>query len=324
MFMAKINNFGIGLFVLSALVLTGVMLYALGMSDFFQRKAVLSTFFSESVQGLAEGAQVKYKGARVGTVEKIMILPERRMIRVDMSVELDSFRNSDGSVLFPDDEKFYEFLNQEIREGLRCRLEFAGITGLRYLDLDYFANPGAPVNMPDIAAGGFRMPSAPSALRDVVKSLNTSLERISRIQFEEISHNLVSNLDELNKILASDDIRNTISHLSGMAVSMDKTAAAFSEIVTEDRLQQIVEDLEKSLSETRALTEVLRKDAEKSDIAGTAAAVRHAAESLNGLLVEETPEIRAAVDAWLRALDIFRELMDNLNRDPASVVRGRR
>ena len=109
--MAKINNFGIGLFVLSALVLTGVMLYALGMSDLFQRKAALSTFFSESVQGLAEGAQVKYKGARVGTVEKIMILPERRMIRVDMSVELDSFRNSDGTVLFPDDEKFYAFFN---------------------------------------------------------------------------------------------------------------------------------------------------------------------------------------------------------------------
>ena len=168
------------------------------------------------------------------------------------------------------------------------------------------------------------MPSAPSALRDVVKSLNTSLERISKIQFEEISHNLVSNLDELNKILASDDIRKTISHLSGMAVSMDKTAAAFSEIVTEDRLRRLIDDLEISLSEIRTLSAVLRKDAEKSDIAGTVAAVRHAAESLNGLLVEEKPEIRAAVDAWLRALDIFRELMDNLNRDPASVVRGRR
>ncbi len=322
--MAKISNFRIGLFVLSALVLTAVMLYSLGMSDLFRRKAMLTTFFSESVQGLAVGAQVKYKGAQIGSVEKIVILPQRKIIQVDMSVELDSFRNSDGSVLFPDDDDFYVFLKKEIEDGLRCRLEFAGITGLRYLDFDYFAKPGEPVAGADIASGGFHMPSAPSALRDVVKSLNVSLERISKIQFDAISDKLVNNLNDLNKILASEDIQKSIAHLSGMAVSMDKTAAVFSEVITEDRLRVILDELESSLSEFRSLASALRSDAEKSDIAGTAASVRNAADSVSVLLQEEKPDIKAAVDAWIRALDIFRELIDNLNRDPASVVRGRR
>ena len=167
------------------------------------------------------------------------------------------------------------------------------------------------------------MPSVPSALRDVVKSLNVSLERISKIQFEDISNNLVNNLNELNKILASDDVRRSIAHLSSMAVSMDKTAGAFSQIVTEDRLRLILDELEKSLSELRTLAIAVRQEAEKSDIAGTAASVRQAADSLSGLVREEKTDLKAAVDAWIRSLDMFRELMDTLNRDPASVIRGR-
>ena len=110
--MAKISNFRIGLFVLSALVLMTVMLYFLGLSDLFSRKAMLSTFFSESVQGLAVGAQVKYKGAQIGTVEKIMILPRRKIIQVDISVELDRFRGYEGEILFPADSDFYHFLQK--------------------------------------------------------------------------------------------------------------------------------------------------------------------------------------------------------------------
>lgn len=321
--MAQNSNFRIGLFVLSALVLAGALLYFLGMSDLFRRKAELSAYFSESVQGLAEGAQIKYKGAQIGTVDRIVILPQRKIIQVNMSVELDSFRDHNGEALFPDDDSFFRFLEQEIRAGLRCRLELAGITGLRYLEFDYFAPPGA-VELPMLSDGVFVMPSAPSALRDVVKSLNTSLERISKIQFEAISDKLVGNLNDLNKILASEDVRNSLSHLNSMAVSMDKTAAVLSQVITEERLRQLVDDLESSLADAKALTAALRKDAEKSDLAGTAASVRKAADAVTNVVQDQSPEVRAAVDAWIRALDAFRELMDTLNQDPSAVIRGKR
>lgn len=321
--MAQNSNFRIGLFVLSALVLAGALLYFLGMSDLFRRKAELSAYFSESVQGLAEGAQIKYKGAQIGTVDRIVILPQRKIIQVNMSVELDSFRDHNGEALFPDDDSFFRFLEQEIRAGLRCRLELAGITGLRYLEFDYFAPPGAE-ELPMRSDGVFVMPSAPSALRDVVKSLNTSLERISKIQFEAISDKLVGNLNDLNKILASEDVRNSLSHLNSMAVSMDKTAAVLSQVITEERLRQLVDDLESSLADAKALTAALRKDAEKSDLAGTAASVRKAADAVTNVVQDQSPEVRAAVDAWIRALDAFRELMDTLNQDPSAVIRGKR
>ena len=85
----------------------------------------------------------------------------------------------------------------------------------------------------------------------------------------------------------------------------------------------ILDELEQSLTEMRTLVAVVRQEAEKSDIADTAASVRQAADSLSGLVREEKADLKVAVDAWIRALDMFRELMDTLNRDPASVIRGR-
>lgn len=322
--MAKISNFATGIFVLGALVLLAVMLYMLGMSDLFTRKASLTTFLHESVQGLSVGAAVKYKGAQIGSVKRIVILPRRKLIRVDMEVELNSFRDTDGKPLFRDDNAFYTFLREEIKNGLRCRLEYAGITGLRYLDCDYFSDAGTPPEKLDFPFDGHFMPSAPSALRDVVKSLNTSMERISKIRFEEISDNLVRNLDDLNKILSSADIQKTLMHLRSMAVTMDNTTSAVSQTLTESRLLRIVDEFEQALNDVRKLVTVVREDAERSDLAGTSASVRRAADNFSSVLTARSDDLRAAVDAWLRTMEICRELMDNLNRDPASVVRGRR
>ena len=307
----------VGIFVTTAAVLLLMMLFFLGLSEVFVRKVCVVTTFTESVQGLSVGSDVKFRGVKIGSVKSVSIMPEMKTIKVEMAVESDRFT---GIV---NEQELISFIKKEMSQGLRCRLEFAGITGLRYLDFDYFAAPGEPPATPRAVSAGFVMPSVPSALRDVVKSLNVSLERISKIQFEDISNNLVNNLNDLNKILASEDVRRSIAHLSSMAVSMDKTAAAFSQIVTEDRLRQILDELELSLTELRTLAIVVRQDAEKSDIAGTAASVRQAADSLSGLVREEKTDLKAAVDAWIRSLDMFRELMDTLNRDPASVIRGR-
>ena len=68
----------------------------------------------------------------------------------------------------------------------------------------------------------------------------------------------------------------------------------------------------------------MQADAAKSDLPGTAAALRQAADNFSVMLTTRSDDIRAAVDAWLRTMDICRELLDNLNRDPAALIRGRR
>ncbi len=321
--MAKISNFQLGTFVIAAMALLVVMLYYLGMSDLFVQKAQFTTFFTESVQGLSEGAQVKYKGAQIGSVERIIIHAQRRTIQVDMSVELKRFRTTNASHLFRGEQEFYSFLEKEVHSGLRCRLEYAGITGLRYVDLDYFGSKNENPAPPGFAVDGFMMPSVPSVFRDIAKSLNTSLERISKVRFEEISDNLVRNLNDLNQILTSDEIQKTLAHLRSMAVRMDGSAAAVSGVLTADRMRSLVERVEAALVDIQKLASVLRRDVEKCDIAGTSASIRRSADTFTGILNEHRADMRAIAESLVRTMDMFRELADNLNQDPASLIRGR-
>ena len=125
-----------GLFVAAALLLLIGTMFFLGLADEFAQRIHFVTTFSESVQGLTKGSAVKYKGVPIGQVEKISILPEERIVRVDMSIDPTVF----AGLYAPDDEssvkKLKIFFIQARQNGLCCRLDLAGVTGMRYVEMD--------------------------------------------------------------------------------------------------------------------------------------------------------------------------------------------
>ena len=68
------NRLRAGIFVALTLLLFLLMLFYFGLSQVFVRKTEVSSCFSESVQGLSVGSEVKYQGVKVGSVRKITIL----------------------------------------------------------------------------------------------------------------------------------------------------------------------------------------------------------------------------------------------------------
>ena len=328
--MSGVSKFRVGLFMISAVALLIAMLFFLGMSDLFVHKAHLATLFGESVQGLAVGSAVKYKGVAVGTVDDIVIQVDDKRIRVNMSVELNTFRKSHASgSLFRNQAEFDRFLEKEINEGLRCRLEYAGITGLRYVDFDYYAPPGPPaekageLNDPST----FFIPSSPSAFKDIAKSLNTSLERISKIRFEEISDNLVNSLSDINRLLAAPEIKDTLRHLNSMSINLDRATGSINQVVTEERLQNIAEQTEQTLQAIRSLSDRISADADRVDLPACAVAFRDAASVIQEAaeaIASRRQDLAVTMEKLGRALDSLRELTDMLNQDPSALVRGRR
>ncbi len=328
--MGGVSKFRVGLFMIGAVALLVAMLFFLGMSDLFVHKAHLATLFGESVQGLAVGSAVKYKGVAVGTVDDIVIQVDDKRIRVNMSVELNTFRKSQSpGALFRNQEEFDQFLKKEIFEGLRCRLEYAGITGLRYVELDYYVPPGPPAEKATELndSSTLFIPSSPSAFKDIAKSLNTSLERISRIRFEEISDNLVNSLSDINRLLAAPEIRDTLQHLNSMSVNLDRTTGSINRVVTEERLQKIAEQTEQSLQAIQMLSDRISADADRADLPACAAAFRDAASVIQeaaAAIASRRQDLAVTMEKLGRALDSLRELTDMLNQDPSALVRGRR
>lgn len=315
-----------GFFILSMLVLFVVMLFGFGLAARFAPKVYLESYFPESVQGLAEGAAVKYKGVPVGKVDDIAIRGTDQQIRVSMSVDLDNFQGMDRRPLFADEKKFGAWLQEEIAKGLRCRLDYAGITGMRYIELDYFDQPGLPPEA-EPTKGVLLIPSAASPFKDIARSLNISLERIARIRFEEISDNLVHSLADLNRLLANPDLRAAIESLHGMSANLEASSLVMKNVLTESRLTKIAEDTETSLAQIRSLTQRLNDELQRSDIGAGIAAFQQAAEAVRNtaLFVESR---QSGLDVLLervdRALEAVRSAAETWENDPSSVVRGRR
>ena len=198
----------IGLFVIGGLALLIAILFFLGMTDIFTNKATVQTFFSESVQGLTVGSAVKYRGVPIGNVTKISIRVTDKLVQVDMAVELEHFVS--GGEKGQQRSDFRRFFQAELEQGMRCRLEYAGITGMRYIDFDYFATPGQTLPEPPtgmLEPGTLYIPAVPSPFRDILKAIGTSLDRISRIRFEEISDGLERSLSELSGLLGDPELK---------------------------------------------------------------------------------------------------------------------
>jgi len=327
--MSKSQHFLQGLFVIGALLLLGAMLFFFGLSNLFVRKAHLVSLFGESVQGLAVGSAVKYKGVTIGDVREISIRVEDKLIRVDMYIELKAFSNAkDNMRPYRNQYEFREFLEKEISEGLRSRLEYAGITGLRYIDLDYYAPPGPWQNdAPQLVSPNtLVVPSAPSAFKDIMKSLNTALERISKIRFEEISDSLLANLADINRYMASPDLREAISHLRSMAINLDRTSESMTQVLSERKLRETADLVDTTLTSMRKLIEQVSTELEKAKLAESAAIFRRTTETIGGtaeMLTARRRELEITLQKLNETLDSARELLNMLNDDPSAVVRGR-
>ena len=86
-----------GIFVVLTLLLLLLMMFYFGLSELFVRRAKAVTCFSESIQGLSVGSEVKFRGVRVGEVTGISILSKEKLIKVDMAIEVEHFKGIDDS-----------------------------------------------------------------------------------------------------------------------------------------------------------------------------------------------------------------------------------
>ena len=98
------------------------------------------------------------------------------------------------------------FIRQQIKKGLQLRMEFAGITGFKYVELNYFNAPADKL-LPEptgLEYDEIYVPAAPSILSDVIHNISKSLENISKIRFDKISASLENSAAKINEFLDDD------------------------------------------------------------------------------------------------------------------------
>ena len=297
--MAASRNLKLGIFVLAALVAGVVTAVAIGIHAMAPHTIAYHTYFDESVQGLELGSPVKYRGVRIGSVDDILIAPDRKHVEVVLGL-------LEGDV--------HRLGLAEGAPGLRTQLGVQGLTGLKYVDIDVITKP-LPM-LPFMPEQPY-IPSQPS----MMTGLTTEMQSFTR-RMPHLADEAEATMVRLDRVL--DDIHDgrLVEHVNRTLATIDETVAQTGHRadVTLDKLSRDADHADRvidrasgvldQLTELRALVASARR---ATDAAGDIArSARTAPDELDHALRELGEAARAV-----------RELAEQIEHDPDVLVKGR-
>lgn len=285
------NHWKLGLFVVVGVVAMIAALFWLGARRFQRTSFPAVSYFDESVQGLDLGSPVKFRGVTVGTVADITIAPDHRHVQVTSDIYVDAMQRLGLGERAPHEGE--EFINPL----LRMQLVSAGITGVRFLQTDFFHPQRYPEPMLPFEPPWNYVPSAPSTLKSVGDTAIDILNRMPDLE-ARISETLLT-------------MNTTLGSINGFVSGLRDENGSF------DRL----------LVQLRGTTMGLGTTVEEAKLADTTTAIRTAAgnvtDAANGFN-DMREDLQASLSTLRETLDAFRGVADSLERDPSILLRGPR
>lgn len=305
------SKFKIGLFVTlgAAIALSAVL--ALGAVRFFQDTATYVTYFEESVQGLEPDSLVRYRGVPIGRVHRIRIAPDGKLVEVVLKI--------DAAV--------------KIEPDMRIRMRMAGITGMKYLEIDRRKD----IDKPDVTpAVEFRpsatvIPSNPSDVQEILSAFERVFAQIQQLDVKGISDRLNASLDTLNNLIGRKEWEQTLRNIEKATNSLRDVSARIQGMLdkpgVEDSLAHAADTL-KALSEISSrlnaelasldLAEQVRRSSAKFDQfmeegAGTARDIRL-------LALQEEDSLSSLVENLRRTTEVLNNLILSLRDNPSQIL----
>ena len=296
--MNSTNYWKLGAFVLGGMALAFAGVVWLGAGDWNRKTRTIITYFDESVQGLEVGSALKFRGVPVGSVSAITIAPDLRHVKVTSQVYEDVLQTlglaGKGPVL------------REMEESgtpLRIQVASVGITGVKFLLVDYFDPKRFPIQQLLFDPGPDYMPSTPSTL----KSIEESVVEVG-MQLPMLTMQASETLVRLTGVI--ENFERTIRPLVAKGGEVSRLIAQYQR--TGAQFEQTARSLEAQLRDVH--------------LAETTSAVRDAAVAVGSLTADGSAlaeDARGSLAALQDTLESLRELTDYLERDPSSIVRGR-
>lgn len=327
--MKRFNSAVIGGFVIGAILLAVVGVISFGAGGWWGDREYFVVYFNESVHGLERGSSVKLKGVRVGRISAINVSydPKSGETFAQVVCELDRSRvlDSEGNEV---DMREPGVLEGMVERGLQARLNLIGITGMLFIEMDFFQEqPRRQLRAehPELVV----VPSVPSALAGVTDSLAGIARQLEAVDFEGIGRSVAQFLDTANHALEEARLEELMGRLHDAVESVNSilqsdelqgtVAAAGQTFEDISRLARKVEVQVDPLAENLDVTaEELRQTLQE------ASATFAAVQDLVGPRLGLGPQASEALGSINEAARSLQRLADYLERNPQTILRGRR
>jgi phospholipid/cholesterol/gamma-HCH transport system substrate-binding protein len=288
------NHWKLGLFILIAILVAIGVTFWIGARRFERDSFKAISYFDESVQGLEVGSPVKWRGVTVGTVADIAVAPDGRQVQVTSDIYTDALHRL-GLELPRQGGTF-------IDPNLRMQLASAGITGVRFLQTDFFDPERYPPPALSFEPPWNYVPSTRSTLKSVEDSALDILNKFPELE------------DDARQALA--DLRRTLASIDRASAWLQADDGSVNQLLVDLRTSSV--KLRQALDEAALgkTTTSLRQSADEVKTAATQVS------SAAGNLGDLRGEIQSSLDALRDTLDTVRALAERLERDPSTLLRG--
>jgi len=318
----KINTTSIGLFIVTGLALGVGGLLLFSSSKLFSQTREIIVYFDESLNGLNEGAPVKYRGVTVGSVKRVMVRFNQATndyampVIVELEEKLLKARMGDPGEIFSE-----RVMEERVKLGLRASLQTESlVTGVLYIDVRLNPNAPPPV-FHQLEKRYPELPTEPTQiqklfnnlagldLKSIENNLNALLVKldtaVGTLRMAQINEGITNVLGSVDRLISSPDITNS---LVAVRTTLDQYRLLGEKL--NNRIDPLADSLTNSLAEAdRALAQF-----------------RGAAENLRTLLAPDSA-VRHDLDQALQQLagagQSLSSLLDFLKRHPNALITGR-
>lgn len=321
----RANPTAVGLFLIGAVVLAVAGIATLASTTWLQRRSTFTSFFEESVNGLENGAPVKFQGVPVGTVTDLLIQIDQRdktfRVPVHFDIDLTRLTTQLGTFVNLADSSV---LRQQIADGLRASLQMESIvTGQLYVELSY--DPGAPpaefegrpTIWPEIPTTPSLMAAlgtgAGSLVADMLKVLFQVNEMLAEVNMPEINAAVVRSAEAVERLVNTPEVHETLLLIPGLTSQTQRTLASVEEMAA--RAGAAIDPLREEMGATNA------------EMIVTLQALRRTLEETHGVLSADTGvgyELQEALVGIRDAAEAFRALLTALEQNPDMLIRGKK
>ncbi|MCK8601417.1 MlaD family protein [Desulfoferrobacter suflitae] len=346
----KSNPAAIGAFVIGAVILIVAAIVAFGSGRFFKQTQKYVLFFEGSVNGLAVGAPVAFRGVRIGSVTDIRVLFDGKdlSLKIPVFIEIDPSRiqevNSDDAVKELGTRKLIDIL---LDHGLKAQLGMQSlVTGQLYVNLDF--HPQKPARLVKRVSEYQELPTIPSPIEEISRTIET-------LPLDDLANKLLSAIEGIEKVVNSPELKTTMKSLEEaiieaknalknigrqvqpLSMNLEETLGDARKLLQNmnARVNTLMSGIERTVSDTRSTVKNIDKriDPLVGTIQETFIATRAALKQVNATLegiegaTGEGSVLHYQVTKTLQELSAaarsVRILTDYLERHPEALLRGK-
>ncbi len=310
--------FLIGAFLLGGVVLLAAGLLLLSRDSLLTRPVEYVVYFTGALDGLDVGADVTYRGVKIGNVRQINLSYDRSLNDVVMPVTIRI--NTDSARSSKADRGFDRSIEPLIERGLRAQLQTPSLlTGKAIVALDFFAEQPGYIRDPhlvDLPA----IPTVPSRIDQISDVLRNLAEGLREMPLKETLETANKTLLAFERLASAPETQAGIQSLSVSLANFEKISQQLQQ-----RLPGMLDNVQSGSVELKAAL---------VDVRYAAQSARDALQQMDGMVSDGRRSLGPQSELQYELLQSLQDLgqaskalqrtAESIEQQPQSIIFGKK